>query len=272
MKNLIKYILILVVGVGIGYFVLSRTSKTTITTVPKTEEQNPAKNINLVIDKSLATEKTFSDPADKYTIFKVSYPFFKNTSAEFNAKIADQVNAGIAEQKKSAGANWKARYDTQSKGENIPQFPKEADKFYFNVTWKPVQENNKFISLTLTTSAFEGGAHGYETITSYNYDVVNKKEVALASLFPNDPYYLQTISTFVRKDLTSQFRTKLNVKTKDDEANFSQVVLPMMQDGTVPDLTNFNVFTFTDSSVTFYFNQYQVAPYAMGSSTVTMPR
>lgn len=266
-KKLISLVVIILIVVG-GYFLLHSSSKTATTN----QSNTPAvTKIDLVINNSLAIEKTYTTP-DKYTVFKVTYPQFKNTSAEFNKKITDQVNAGIAQQQKDSADNWKARFDTQSKGENIPQYPKEADKFYFDVSWKPTQENNQFISIILTVSAFEGGAHGYETLTSYNYDVLNKKEVTLVDLFPNDPSYLTTISNFSRKDLMIQFRQRLEVKTKTDEQNFQDTVVPMLTDGTTPIADNFNVFTFTPDAVTIYFNQYQVAPYSMGESSVIMPR
>ena len=109
-------------------------------------------------------------------------------------------------------------------------------------------------------------------LISYNYDVMNKKEVDLVDLFPNDPNYLKTISDFSRKDLTIQFKKRLEVKTKADLQNFQDSVMPMLTDGTTPTIDNFSVSTFTPDNITFYFNQYQVAPYAMGGSTVVMSR
>lgn len=268
MKKILFYV-ILIGLVALGVYFLLHSSSTTMTK-PKPNGEEPVKTFAL-IDKSLATENNLNE-SDPYTNFKVTYPQFKNVGSDFNQKIADQVTAGIAQQKKDAGDNWQARYDTQTKGENIPKYPEEADKFYFNVSWKPVQENYKFISIILTVSAFEGGAHGYETLTSYNYNVVNKKEVALADLFPSDVKYLTTISNFSRKDLTTQFRKRLEVKTKADEKNFQDSVIPMMIDGTTPDAENFSVFTFTPESATIYFNQYQVAPYSMGQSSVVISR
>lgn len=261
-------VLIFILGIYLGTkYNSSKKPEEVAETSPTTDTEKPA----LIIDKSLSIDKTYTAP-DKYTIFKVTYPQFKNVSADFNQKIADLVTAGIALQKKDSEENWKARYETRSSGDNITEFPKEADKFYFDVSWEPTQENNDFISFILTISAYEGGAHGYETLTSFNYDVVNKKEISLADLFPNDPNYLKTISDFSRKNLTAQFREKLSIKTKADEANFKDSVLPMLESGTTPDEINFSVFTFTDDKITFYFNQYQVAPYAMGGSSVTMSR
>ncbi|MBP6883928.1 MAG: DUF3298 domain-containing protein [Candidatus Pacebacteria bacterium] len=268
MKNtLVSVLIIALIAVG-GYFLLHSTSETI--TPPKTVEEEVVK-IDQIIDKSLVVEKTYNTP-DKYTTFNVSYPQFKNASTEFNKKIEDVVNAGIAQQQKDAGDNWQARYDTQVKGDNIPQFPKEIDKFYFDASWKPVQVNDKYISFIMTVSAYEGGAHGYEAQSSFNYNVEKEKEITLADLFPSDANYLKTISEFSRKDLTAQFRKRLEVKTKADEQNFQDSILPMLTDGTTPTKENFAVFTFTLDEVTIYFSQYQVAPYSMGGSKVVIPR
>jgi hypothetical protein len=267
-KTVISIIAIVLVVTG-AYLLFHSSSKTTTTNPTQTTPEVP--KTPLVVESSLSTDKTYTTP-DQYTVFKVAYPQFKNTSTAFNKNIADIVTAGIAQQKKDSADNWKARYDTQSPGENIPKLPAEADKFYFDTSWAPTQENNQYISFILTISAFEGGAHGYETLTSFNYDVVHKKDFTLASLFPNDPNYLKTISDFSRKDLEAQFRQRLNIKTSDDETNFQQTILPMLDDGTTPTADNFSVFTFTDKTITFYFNQYQVGPYSMGQSTVVMPR
>jgi hypothetical protein len=263
----IYFLITLAIMVG-GYLLIRGNAK------PETSIKETTKQVAtppVIIDKSLVKEIIYETP-DNYTNFKVIYPEFKNTPDTFNQIIADLVNTSIDEHKKDAGGNWQARYETQSKGENIPQYPKEDDKFYFNVSWKPTQENNNYISFLLTISAYSGGAHGYEMLTSFNYDVKNEREIKLADLFPNDANYLKTISDLTRKDLTAQFKKRLNIKTKADEANFKDSVLPMMMDGTSPKEDNFSVFTFTSDKVIIYFNQYQVAPYSMGQSMVILPR
>ena len=103
-----------------------------------------------------------------------------------------------------------------------------------------------------------GGAHDYHNITSFNYDVASKEEITLKDLFPNDPGYLKTISDFARKDLRSRYKNTL------DDA--------MLSPGTEPKEENFSVFTILPGSITFYFAEYQVAPYALGELKVTMPR
>lgn len=270
-----KYILLGVIVIALGLFGFyfynkNNPSKDKVNEAPITGTEKP-QPVAKIIDRTLATEQKYNTP-DTYTVFDVVYPQFKNAGADFNKKIEDTVMTGIASQKKDSADNWKARYDTQSPGEKIPQFPAKGDKFTFNVSWEPTQVNNQYISFVLIISGYTGGAHGYQNMVSFNYDVVNKKEISLAELFPNDPNYLKTISAFSVKDLTAQFHTRLNLKTKADEQNFKESVLPMLLSGTEPVPENFSIFTFTPKTVTIYFSEYQVAPYAMGESKVTIAR
>jgi len=267
-------VLIVIIFILILYILVRQNTSKNIEeekTTEFTEETEVVKETPKLIDESLYEEKSYTQPT-QYTTFKISYPQFKNTSAGFNKKIEDLVTGGIDAQKKDSEESWKARYETRSPGDKITEFPSVEEKFYFNVSWKPIQVNDEFISSILTVSGYTGGAHGYENSTSFNYDVINRKEIALADLFPSDPNYLKTISTFSRKNLETQFRKSLNIKTKDDEANFKDSVIPMLTEGTMPTLDNFSVFTFTEDSITFYFAQYQVGPYTMGEPKVIMPR
>jgi len=266
MKKLFISIIIIALLVIGAYFLLP-SSKTQ--NLPVGEEE--VEQLFMIIDKSLVLEKTYKEPT-AYTVFDVSYPEFKNVSPDFNKKIEDFVQEGIARHKKDSADNWKARYDTQSPGEKISEFPPNDEKFQFSITWEPTQINKNFVSVLMVISGYTGGAHGYQNMISWNYDVLNKKEMTLKDLFPSNPNFLKTVSEFSRKDLVVQFKKKLNIKTKEEEANFKESSLPMLEGGTTPEEINFSIFTFDAESIMLYFTQYQVAPYSMGGSVVTMPR
>lgn len=252
--------IIILVAFGIGLYFLLRNN------IPVIETQVGP------VDESLIEEQTYFTPT-QYAVFDVKYPQFKNASAEFNKKISDVVTAAISGHAEISEDNWKSRYETQSPGENIPQFPTEGEKYSFGVSWNQVQINDKYISTLLFVSGYEGGAHGYQNILSFNYDVSAQREMTLADLFPDNPDYLKKVSDFSRTALTTDFRERLEVGTSDeDEKNFQEGVIPMMMDGTEPIAQNFSVFTFTPDTITIYFTQYQVAPYAMGESSVVIPR
>ncbi len=244
------FVVVLVV-VGIYFLVKNKAIDNSV--IP---EQEVKKDTLILIDPAFSETKTYTNPT-AYTTFDVKYPQFKNSSAEFNKKIEDVMQNAIAEHKQISEENWKSRINSRRAGEVVDEFPKDGEKFELQASWKPAQVNADFISILISISAYAGGAHGYENLYSFNYDVKNKKEISLALLFPNDPNYLKTISEFSRVALHKQFR----------DNNDSMLI-----DGTEPTRENFNIFTFTPSYITFYFSQYQVGPYVIGSPSVVMPR
>ena len=52
----------------------------------------------------------------------------------------------------------------------------------------------------------------------------------------------------------------------------TSTLVSMIEDGTQPKEENFSVFTFTPTTVTLYFGQYQVGPYVLGMPEVELSR
>ena len=264
-------VIVVIAFIAGGYFLVKSRLKEKVAeenTVPNTETEGEAPKL---IDRSLITERIYKEP-DTYAVFDIVYPQFKNAGAEFNKKIEDLVMEGVAFHKEVSADNWQSRFDTKQPGEKIGEFPKASEKYSLSISWKPTQVNNDYVSILLIANGYTGGAHGYKSMISFNYNVADKEEVTLAELFPSDSKYLETISEFSREDLEAQFRKVLGVKTKEDEKNLKDSIIPMLLLGTEPDEINFSTFTFTKDSATFYFAEYQVAPYAMGTFKITMPR
>jgi hypothetical protein len=83
----------------------------------------------------------------------------------------------------------------------------------------------------------------------------------LADIFSGQENYLQKISDYCVAELAKQI-TK-NAGNTDGA---------WIQDGAGPVAENFSKFLINKDSITFYFEQYQVAPYAWGNFEVGMPR
>jgi len=174
--------------------------------------------------------------------------------------------------------DWKARYATRYEDDDITEFPAENSKLYLNMNFRVVQANDKYISVLMIIGGYSGGAHGYRNMVSFNYDLSSGKEVKLSDLFPNDKNYLKKISLFSRQDLIKQFIAvesesgAVDLKTQEDKDAFVESMGGMLNMGTEPLAENFAVFTFTPEFVELHFTEYQVAPYVMGSFSVSMPR
>jgi hypothetical protein len=265
-------IVILVILVSVFFIYQNFKNKEEIKTI--NENQQEVANSRLVL-ADMFQEKVLNIE-DEYVKFDVKYPYFNNASDEFNSKIENLLKKSIEESKISSKENWQARFNTQAKGDNIPEVPVMGGKFSYFSDYKIVQSNTDYISVLLIYGGFDGGAHGYENIFSYNYDVKNKKTIELKDLFNNDTSYLNKLSTSSRELL----KKKYAVVTEEEKKNSSPEALKeyvdnsmaMIESGTEPKLENFSVFTFTPDKVKIHFGQYQVGPYVIGMPEVEIDR
>lgn len=255
-------------ALAILLFLFGRSVKNNVVNAPVVESP---KNEQLV-DTSFV-EKIPLTSSSKYGNVVGFYPVFKNADNSFNDKIRNNITIAQAEFENNAKENWQARLKTKLPNEKISEFP-ENGEMYFGVDVEYVQLNSHYISILVKINGFSGGAHGYENLYSYNYDVLNKKELVLKDFFPNDTNYLKTVSDFAKSNLIEQFTN--NIKradfTNDKEWNdaLQNIDKSMIEDGTKPLVDNFSVFTYVPGMLTLYFNQYQVAPYVYGSQKVKM--
>lgn len=217
-------------------------------------QQNSSVNISNV---SIAT----STP---YTVATGSYPKFNNASRQFNDSISSLVNTEISNHASISAENWQARYDTSTPDEHISKIPKADERFEFNVESSVIRNDSKVISVLMHISQFSGGAHGSDMIYTFNYDVEKNQIITIADLANGDKQFLQKLSTKVKPILRAQL-------AKSAETTEDQIDTDMLNSGTEPTVDNFKTFTLNDDgSVTFYFQQYQVAAYVFGTSEVTV--
>jgi len=256
MKKFLILIILIALAVA-GFIFLGKDKKETTTD-----------NIQTESEKVSVKDIKYSVPT-KYTTYDVVYPEFSGVPAEFNLKIKNFILDKIKEHDTNSSENWKARHDTDP---SFPEFPEEGDKFSFFSKYEIDTMNEKNISVALRFGGFEGGAHGYEDIITWNYDVANKKEMALKDFFSNDKDYLVTISKFARGKLLEKFKADA-IENGATEKNWQEnVAFDMLDAGVSPNIANFSNFTFDDKNITFYFPEYQVAPYAYGELKVEMAR
>ena len=149
----------------------------------------------------------------------------------------------------------------------------QIDQFKEDTAWAndpsiaPAESNALSLDITYTESAnttadnyvfniasYTGGAHGLEATTTFSYDKYGKK-LAIGDLFTNGEDGLETIATYVMKVISSR-------KVSDQG---------WIAEGAAPTVENYRAFTIDSAGITFIFDPYQVAPYAAGKQTVTVP-
>lgn len=233
-------------------------------------------NPSETIEESKLVVKVINETTD-YTNIDAQIPQFTNVSSAFNKKIEQYARDRITEHKAETADNWQARLETQGPDGDLPEVPTgDGDKMYLYIKFDAPEQNNKdYISILTRFGGYTGGAHGYEEVVSYNYDVKNKKEVNLSDLFPNDTDYLTKVSDASREILTERFIESFGIKLNsidEKEKYINENINPMIYEGTDPsNPENFSNFTFNKNKVIIHFSQYQVGPYVAGLQDVEIP-
>lgn len=210
---------------------------------------------------SLRIVAVHDNTSPMYTI-AMEYPQFDMASSDFNGEIVKWANTSLADFKKNSVDNWKGRQDTIPAGQPKEKYP--SSPFTFSITWEPKQINANFISIIVRMDSYDGGANGRQELKTFNYDVVGKKEMTLADLFPGNVGYLGKVSKYAHDRLTED-------PTLSGDGG-GDIVANMISDGTAPTSENFSNFMFNDDVIDLYFPKYQVAPGVYGEQHVIMPR
>ncbi len=114
------------------------------------------------------------------------------------------------------------------------------------------------VALTVDADGyFADAAHGFTTVTTFDFATATGRTFALASLFRPGSPWLEALSRASR----SVLRRTLGPLT----------VPEMLDPGTTPRASNFSAFALTPWGLRLTFQDYQVAPYAAGTPTVTLP-
>lgn len=231
-KKKIIYSIVAVLVILFGWFFFFRTTKD---------------SLRIVV-------KNYSEKTSLYETH-IEYPQFPDLSKTFNKKIQTTILDAEAKFKKSSEENEKARKDTGGRAT-------ASGEYSFAVSWVPDQLNSNTVSFVVRVSYYTGGAHGGEDVFTFNYNILKKKEVALSELFLTTPDYLDRISQFAINELKLQMKQTSGVDPNMD----------MLIAGASPKVENFSRFTLgAGDTITFYFPQYQVAPYVFGEQKVLMP-
>jgi hypothetical protein len=123
-----------------------------------------------------------------------------------------------------------------------------------NIDYETQYVGENFVSFLFTESTYTGGVHPNESPVGKTYEVESGTEISVTNIFVPGSGYLEEFSR----------RTKEKFRSEFDQGGFFEA-------GAEPRTINFTSFTIDDKSITFYFGPYQIAPYAAGTQTITIP-
>jgi len=229
----------------LAYFIFVKGGKSRLSYFKNQAVQTEVLNIE---------DKKIADNTNPFKI-DISYPYIAEQN-DFNVLVKNIIDGEISDFKRNSLENDNAVKETDPV--NYNKYPREYDLI---ISYDKGQVDSQLISVVFDISNYTGGAHGARYQISLNYNQKDKKEITLADVFSNQKDYLQKISDFCVADITKQI-TAIGQSTDGT----------WIKDGAGPLAENFNIFLINKDSITFYFPQYQVAPYVFGEFKVTMPR
>jgi len=184
----------------------------------------------------------------KYSV-NVEYPQIEGDSRfdTFNQQARSMINKDIAAFKSAEG----------NPGEEETDLADEAQTSTLDVGYNVRFATDDLISVEFSESQYSrGAAHGSNFTVVLNYDVKNKKKLALADLFQPKSNSLSVISAYCIKDLQDQ--SKKNDMLMEDQ----------IKEGAAPRADNYAAWTITRKGLWITFDPYQVAAYAAGPQHV----
>ena len=195
-----------------------------------------------------AESASVEEETDKYKI-EVRYPRFLNgeKSAKANVALSGKIQPVIDQFKITAN-------------EIMGDFPVEL-KSELDINYEVILLNPRLASVKFVGSEYiTGAAHPNNYYLTFNYDFDSQKRLEFSDLFNEESNYLKIVSDRAVADLKNRFE---EIYGEGAEANFDWI-----EDGAGPRIENYEKFSLSQSSLTIYFDPYQVAAYAAGGQEV----
>ncbi|MEI7512221.1 MAG: DUF3298 domain-containing protein [Candidatus Uhrbacteria bacterium] len=201
--------------------------------------------------------------------FNFAYPVLENENA--NTIIKKEFGLGATTTPQLLANEFIARCKTDIEDllSNTTTADYAKDAAYDSETLFSVERNrDQIISFLIDSYDFEGGAHGMPGIYGVNINLESGTSLALGDIIKRDS--LKPFMQKIEKQLLAEYTDALFEEPLTEFKKFIADKKP----ATEAELVTFaghNNFYLTNSSIVFYWNVYEISPYAAGQLTVEVP-
>ena len=211
-------------------------------TSPAAPTTTPAPLFQQVSLTAIPSEEDSQSPVYKITTQTPSLTGSDDARVKnFNAETIALVTKAVADFKQNVA------------GMNLPSVSEGSS---FDVQYELLSPPGNIFSLKFDLEGYiSGAAHPYHGSRTVNYDLEKGTDLTLAGLFLPNSAYLQTISTYCA--------AQLKARDIGFDTGFTQ--------GADPTPDNYRNWNITADGLLITFDEYQVAAYAAGPQTVTIP-
>lgn len=195
------------------------------------------------------TEAMLEEETPTYTV-ELSYPQTSTTSPR---ALAETVDSTISQFINNTVTDFKRNYASSE------VFGSATSTL--GSSWDIQETAHGVQPLTITMVPYaSGAAHPNPYLRTFNFSLETGEDLSLAELFEDDTAPLETIAQIARERAVAS----------EGERGF-EFSEEWLREGTEPVQANYNVFTVGKDALTFYFNPYQIAPYAAGIIEIDVP-
>ncbi|UII21447.1 DUF3298 and DUF4163 domain-containing protein [Fulvivirga ligni] len=131
----------------------------------------------------------------------------------------------------------------------------EAFGWYAKINGKVLRNDSVSVTVELTADIYTGGAHGSFDMHYLNFDPATGDLIDFESLFK--PGFDAKLNQIVEQKFRETYKIEPGTDLSDEGYEF--------EDGVYYNLNNFALL---DKGIKFYYNSYEIAPYAKGPSEV----
>lgn len=213
-------------------------------TVNIESQQGDVKITDKIISEVVKDEETGKELLDisyAYPQFEEKIEFLGNLNKEYSEMADSYIESVKAEDLESAKEFL----------EYGAEFLPFESKHYFDITYN---KNNR-LSIIESTVSYLGGAHPNTFWEAKNYDVILGEELELIDIFPNK----------TQEEINNEIIEKFDEATENGEKLYDEEIINAIKES----IENIN-FYLTEEGVECYFQQYEVAPYALGMPSVVL--
>lgn len=213
-------------------------------TVNIESKQGDVKVTDKVVSEVIKDEITGQELLDisyAYPQFEEKIEFLANLNKEYN-QIADNYIENVK------AKDLEIAKEFLEYGAEVLPF---ESKHYFDIIYN---KNNR-LSILESTVSYLGGTHPSTIWESKNYDVVLGKEIELIDVFPDK----------TQGEINNEIISKFEQVTENGEKLYDEEIMNAIK----ANIDNIK-FYLTEEGVECYFQQYEVAPYALGMPAVML--
>lgn len=233
------------------------------------------------IERAVITSQTYKEEASVSGVERCRYSFTMplvtsglNAEAMANANLAIRTafNATSTSAKEDAKVFLdECRDDFENMTEEeLSGYPDDV-AYKSNTSYSMAEvigENPIVVNFVIVTDTYMGGAHGNTEVSGLNLDLRTGNKIVLGDLVPSSE--LKVFMQDVYRRLIRESGDELFPKSKETLQIFVDDETPMTE-AEREEFSQYDDFNLTGRSMVFFWNAYDVSPYAAGLQTVPIP-